>query len=932
MFERPWALWALPLALLPALIHWLSRRSLKRAPFGDLYLVREALSRARRASRLRDAGLLLARTGILLGLILSCAGPSASPSGSRGGAKPSESLSLLLWLDQSYSMRLQEAGETRFDAARAMGREALAALGPGDKAAVGFFSDRLELPPGGLRWMGREEAASLLGKAGPGFSGTDYAAPLAAGDVFLSSAPGRRVELLLTDGAAHGFRGRIPDLDSRIERLGLRWPDRPNAFLVRAAPSPSSAGGWRLLVEGRGLDRPRELRVWLGERPVGRSRLSPESPRAEIPLPIAGPGVYSGRAALRADDLPIDDERWFSFRLSSRPRVLVVYRDARFMRAPSGGYFLKRLCGGSESLIGYDCDFVESADLGSSPLSEYRAVLLADWASLPAATSDRLAGFAQAGGGLWVFPGEEGAAGKDLGGLEDLLGARFGPLVAADAPGAKASGSFWGGALDAFELSRVSFSAYRLLTVKPGSQVALRTLSGYPLEVVGQTGSGRIVVSAFGLGSRWGNAAMKPFFAPWVERSLRFLAPGPPRLETLGAVVGHPLKLSWPRRVAMPAAALVTDPDGRRVKVWVRERRAGFQGTARPGLYRVEDVPGGGVKNYAVNLDVASGESELKPAPSPPWTILRPESFRRDFDREIRGRPLSGPLLGFAALALIAEMFLALPWRSGSVRSRAAIFSGGARSGWRALAVAFTLLLSAAASSAAPAQEEADQFHFVQWRLGASWDPYPEAPRLILRELDRTTSVLAAPEPRVLELKDPALFFSPLLVLAGKESPPPLDADALGTLRDFLEAGGMLWIEDVSGLPESPFDRWVRATLARLRPGEALSPIPASNAVFRSFYLLRRPAGRTMVEPAIWGLARGRRWSVLYSRNDILGAWAVDPLGKPLFPCVPGGEEQRLESKRLAINIILYALTGNYKSDAVHQPYLLRKMREETLP
>ena len=814
-------------------------------------------------------------------------------------------------------MRCQESGESRFKLAKRAGREALATLRPGDRVAFASFSDRVDAPASGFRWMGREEAAAALASARPGFSGTDFAAPLAAGDVFLSSAPGRRVELFLTDGAAHGFRGKPVPLGSGILRLGLQWPEKPNAYLARAVAQVSpGAPGIRLRLEARGLDRPRNVKIWLGGRPVGRARVAPGSSWTEVTLPEEPSGLYSGRVVLAPDDLVVDDERWFSFKVSPRPRVLCLYRDASFLRAPAGGYFLKRLCGAAEGpLIGYDCDFLDIASIEKASLPDYRAVLLADWSVLPAQDSERLARFALAGGGVWIFPSHESGSEPDLGRLGELAGAQLGPLVAAEARGVAAAPGFLFGESGSFELSRVFFSAYRLMTVKPGARVLLRSASGYPLECVGKAGAGAVAVSAFGLGSRWGNLALKPFFAPWIERSLKLMAPGPPRLQALGGPVGRPLEISWERRVAAPLAALVTDPQGRALKIWARDRRANFDGTHRPGLYRVEDVPGGHDRLYAVNLDPASGESDLKPEPSPPWKTLSPESFQRDFDQAVRGRPLSGVLLALAALALGLEMLLSLPRRALPAKPFLA------------------LLLAALTAFPHPAVAQEDgRFTLTQWRLGDSWDPYPEVPGLILRDLDLTTSVLTSPVRRVITLEDSGFFFSPLILLAGKDAPPSLGKKDLAKLRDFLDAGGMLWIEDVSGLPESPFDRWVRMTLASLRPGDSLAPIPLSNAVFKSFYLLRRPAGRALVEPEIWGLARGRRWSIVYSRNDILGAWAVDPLGKPLYLCAPGGEQQRLEARRLAINIILYALTGNYKSDAVHQPYLMRKMREGTLP
>jgi hypothetical protein len=45
-----------------------------------------------------------------------------------------------------------------------------------------------------------------------------------------------------------------------------------------------------------------------------------------------------------------------------------------------------------------------------------------------------------------------------------------------------------------------------------------------------------------------------------------------------------------------------------------------------------------------------------------------------------------------------------------------------------------------------------------------------------------------------------------------------------------------------------------------------------------------------------------------------------------LYPTVPGGEAQREMAYRVGVNIVLYALTGNYKADQVHVPALLERL------
>ena len=48
--------------------------------------------------------------------------------------------------------------------------------------------------------------------------------------------------------------------------------------------------------------------------------------------------------------------------------------------------------------------------------------------------------------------------------------------------------------------------------------------------------------------------------------------------------------------------------------------------------------------------------------------------------------------------------------------------------------------------------------------------------------------------------------------------------------------------------------------------------------------------------------------------------------GQPLFPVVPGGERQREMAYRFGVNVVMYALIGNYKSDQVHLRFILERL------
>jgi len=66
--------------------------------------------------------------------------------------------------------------------------------------------------------------------------------------------------------------------------------------------------------------------------------------------------------------------------------------------------------------------------------------------------------------------------------------------------------------------------------------------------------------------------------------------------------------------------------------------------------------------------------------------------------------------------------------------------------------------------------------------------------------------------------------------------------------------------------------------------------------------------------------------TVLIGSNDWAGAWAINEFGQYMFPVVPGGERQRELAYRFGVNLAMYAMTGNYKADQVHVPFILERL------
>ena len=229
------------------------------------------------------------------------------------------------------------------------------------------------------------------------------------------------------------------------------------------------------------------------------------------------------------------------------------------------------------------------------------------------------------------------------------------------------------------------------------------------------------------------------------------------------------------------------------------------------------------------------------------------------------------------------------------------------------------------AQTAAP--ERLPQFVFAQLRYrGGDWNPHPYSVTPLMEELVRRTSIEAAPTRHEISLTDPDLFSFPFLYLTGKYDFEPFTEQEVDGLRRFLSYGGFLLADNALGQSGYGFDRSFRREMKRVFPEKEFEKVLSSHAVMRSYYLLKRVGGRRLVQPYLEGIHLGNITPLLYCHNDLGGAWERDPRGNWTSPCTPGGEEQRKDAFHTGINLILYSMTGNYKEDLIHVPFIRKRL------
>ncbi len=208
---------------------------------------------------------------------------------------------------------------------------------------------------------------------------------------------------------------------------------------------------------------------------------------------------------------------------------------------------------------------------------------------------------------------------------------------------------------------------------------------------------------------------------------------------------------------------------------------------------------------------------------------------------------------------------------------------------------------------------------------GGNWNPRPNAGKRLMWELIKRTSVEARIDTITVRADDINLFEYPFIYMSGDQEFPPLSDKEISNLKLYMEFGGTLLIDDSIGKSDFGFDKSIRREIKRLFPNKALEKLSTEHTVFKSFYLLNQAYGRIMEKSYLEGITLENRTVIIYSQNDLGGAWAKDPLGSWEYEVIPGGETQRNMAFRLGINIVMYALTDDYKQDQVHLPFILKR-------
>jgi len=905
IFAAPWVL--LALAGLP-LLWWLLRVT-PPAPLSESFpAIRLLLGlQAREETPARTPWWLLVLRVLAAGLLIVGLAQPVLDAGSRlPGGGP-----VLLVVDNGWAAasdwprRMQAANGVLDSAARAGRQAALLATAADETGAAPRLTAVMPVPELRARLAALHPepwppdraaaAAALAGWKAPGLGEGDGAV------VYVADG--------LTDGAdfaafgqAMADAGQVTELccaglpqrvllppRSEADRLVVRVAQVPQAVPTQA-PVLAQSGDGRTLARAV-IDLPSGAAT--GEAPV---LLPPELRNRLSRLVLEGPPSAAAVVLL--------DERW------RRRPVGLAAGDETTAETPFAGplYYLNRALEPYTEL--------HAGALASLARRETSVLILADRPLPAGAERDAVTRWVEQGGLLIRFAGPRTAE-QPLGETDPLLPV---PLLGGDRQ--------LGGALSWSEPAGLApFAAgspFAGLTVPPEVKVTRQVLAepstslaghtwaqladGTPLVTEATRGAGRIVLFHVTANADWSNLPLSGLFVEMLRR-----------LVALSAGVVTPAEAT----VLAPAETL----DGYGLLSTPPESATGlaanaFAATAvsprhPPGLYGPENG------RQALNL----GANLALPQAAPMVRGASVEDFAaRGAERAI------GPWLLAAALVLLAlDLLIALGLR-GLLRPRLAavmlavvVGSGMPGFGPPGAGTAWAL--------------ESNPNPALATRLGylVTGDAQVDAiARAGLEGLSdyvnrRTAATLVEPDAVVPGKTD--LSFYPLLYWPVTADATPLGTAQTAALNDYMSRGGIILVDTRDSGSGAGFAPGTESALQRVARGlviPPLAPLTTEHVLARAFYLLSDFPGRYTGD-TVWVQRDQDRTNdsvspVIVGGNDWAAAWAVDADGRNPYAVIPGGARQRTLAYRFGVNLVMYALTGNYKGDQVHVPAILQRL------
>lgn len=567
-------------------------------------------------------------------------------------------------------------------------------------------------------------------------------------------------------------------------------------------------------------------------------------------------------------------------------------------------------------------------------------IVMADIGTIPGQVRQRLVDWVDNGGTLVRFAGSRLAtAGDD----DDLLPVRLrtgerslGGALSWTSPQPVTEFPKAGPFADLAPPTEVTVS--RQVLAEPTSDIVERTWAaladGTPLVTGLKKGKGTLVLFHVTPEATWSNLPISGSFVEMLRRIVQLS-------RNQGAAIANAeaaaASLAPYRMIAADGSLVPPTPDARPLVPGAGALPVTFENP--PGLYGSET----GV--FAHNL--LEADSKLAPLARPQITVpVTSIQYAFDESRNLKGTLVAAALvlmlLDTLAVFWMGGLFSRRPRRAGAVTTSAAVLI--------ALGALFGHADLARADDAKPGDEIAIEA-ISKTRIAYVLTGVPGDDSISRAGLEGLTrflvekTALEPGEPAGVDISRDELSFYPLIYWPIDPAAPMPSQAAIARVDAYMQQGGTVLFDTrdqfangIGADSTSPATERLRDILGNLNV-PPLEPVPSDHVLTKSFFILPEFPGRFAGSP-LWVEAsldasnaenRPVRTGdgvspIMITANDFAGAWAVDENGDALLPTVPADPMQRIYALRAGVNIMMYMLTGNYKSDQVHVPILLERL------
>ena len=686
-------LFALPLILIPIIIHLFSIKNSRIKKFPETKYIALAVKKTITKIRLWQFLLLLLRILIVALLVFFFARAVLHKNKNSAGQTASAPEAYYILLDNSYSMGAVSNNSSSFERGKEACFKVMKALRSIDSVSFALVSKGSDVKINGMT-SNFADTENKIKAAGLSFRSTSIRSGLNTAIAALKETPvGSKQIIVVTDFALHGYADfdlTASELDPGINIVFVDVGEAVDNLAVNSVTASVSSFEDRMKfdvnIAGYASSRYSKVPVTLmqnGKKAAyGFADVKPGRKTEKILYADSGENeTDTGNAKIEINDaLAVDNNSFYTVSGRQLKKLLLVDGDVKISSFLSETFYLNLALNPNQR---FSADIVPSVcvlnELRNKNLSEYKAVVLCNVPVLLPSDADKLASYVKAGGNLVYFLGDK----IDINSYSALPGSIFPAVISGEAEGYLRIDEKTASSnhpvlknVGTEELGKAVF--YRVYKLSPKSKCfSFLDFSGINCPMMLEANkssaeSGKVIVFPFPADRDRTDFPLRNAYVPFMQELAKYLAEGRMRENVSSISVGDVFKRKF-EVLGVSNSVEVTNPSGTAKKIVPAGNTFEYPFTEAPGIYvyKYADKKGKKTEYFSVNLDTASGESNLKKISSSDLLKLFPpkasvhaikggKNTKGDIVSIVRGEEISLPLLIALLFLLTVEGMLSI--------------------------------------------------------------------------------------------------------------------------------------------------------------------------------------------------------------------------------------------------------------------------------